>query len=47
MRIDKFVHSCLRLTIGQERLLFDPGKFSFVDGRVDPAVFSDVSTIVL
>ena len=36
MRIEKFVHSCLRLTLDGKRLLFDPGKFSFVDGRVDP-----------
>lgn len=47
MRIEKFVHSCLRLTVDGEHLLFDPGKFSFIDGRVDPAIFSDVSTVVL
>ena len=36
MRIEKFVHSCLRITNAGQRLLFDPGKFSFIDGRVDP-----------
>ncbi|CAA9492581.1 MAG: hypothetical protein AVDCRST_MAG91-619 [uncultured Sphingomonadaceae bacterium] len=47
MRIEKHVHSCILLTLAGERLLFDPGAYSFVDGRVDPATFSDVSTIVL
>ena len=42
MRIEKFVHSCLRLTLHGKRLLFDPGKFSFVDRRVDPRDLSDV-----
>ena len=35
MHIEKFVHSCLRLTVGADALLFDPGKFGFIDGRVD------------
>ena len=46
MRIEKFVHSCLRLTLDGKRLLFDPGKFSFVDGRVDPRDLSDVDFIL-
>ena len=47
MRIEKYVHSCILLTLEGDRLLFDPGNYSFVDGRVDPAIFSDVSTVVL
>lgn len=46
MRIEKFVHSCLRLSLDGQRLLFDPGKFSFVDGRVDPRDLSDVDFIL-
>lgn len=29
MRIRKFIHSCLLLEKGPDRILFDPGKFSF------------------
>ena len=47
MRIEKFVHSCLRLSLGGERLLFDPGRFSFVDGRVTVAQLGRPSTVVL
>ncbi len=47
MRIEKYVHSCLLLSHEGHKLLFDPGKFSFVDGRVDPGIFHDVQAIVL
>ncbi|PIB92837.1 MBL fold metallo-hydrolase [Caulobacter sp. FWC2] len=47
MRIEKFVHSCLRITVGGESLLFDPGKFSFVDGRVDPHQLAGPSLVAL
>lgn len=46
MRIEKLVHSCLRLTLEGKRLLFDPGKFSFADRRVDPRDLSDVDVIL-
>lgn len=46
MRIEKYVHSCLILSDGGQRLLFDPGKFSFVDGRVDPAQLSGADHIL-
>lgn len=46
MRIKKFVHSCLRLTLQSKRLLFDPGKFSSVDRRIDPRDLSDVDFIL-
>lgn len=46
MRIEKFVHSCLKVTLDGATLLFDPGKFSFVDGRVDPAQLSDADFIL-
>lgn len=47
MKISKYVHSCLLFEDGETRLLFDPGKFSFVDGRVEPETFSGVSAVVI
>ena len=47
MRIEKFVHSCLRLTSGGDTLLFDPGKFSFIDGRVDPKALAGAGFVVI
>ncbi len=47
MRITKYIHSCLLLEEAGEKLLFDPGKFSFVEGLVKPDIFGDVSTIVV
>lgn len=47
MRIEKYVHSCLLLTLDGTRLLFDPGKFCFVDHRVDPHRFTRLDGIVL
>ncbi len=47
MRISKHVHSCLVLEEQGQRLLFDPGVFSFVEGLVRPEDFENVATIVL
>jgi L-ascorbate metabolism protein UlaG (beta-lactamase superfamily) len=47
MRIRKYIHSCLLVESGDARILFDPGKFSFLDGAVKPESFSDLSAIVL
>ena len=47
MKIAKYIHSCLLFEEKGEKLLFDPGKFSFLDGRVTPETFGDVSTVVL
>jgi L-ascorbate metabolism protein UlaG (beta-lactamase superfamily) len=47
MRVHKYIHSCLLIEHEGEKLLFDPGKFSFVEGRVKPEIFSDVSTVVV
>jgi L-ascorbate metabolism protein UlaG (beta-lactamase superfamily) len=47
MLITKFLHSCLVLEKDSERILIDPGKFSFVEKQVDPAEFSDISAIFL
>jgi L-ascorbate metabolism protein UlaG (beta-lactamase superfamily) len=47
MRISKYIHSCLLVEEGGEKILFDPGVFSFIEQRVRPETFKDVSTIIL
>lgn len=47
MKIEKFIHSCLRVTIDGQQLLFDPGKFSFREGRVAPDELVGASVIVV
>ena len=47
MRISKFIHSCLLFEYEGEKLLFDPGAYSFIEGRVTPETFRDVSTVVI
>lgn len=47
MRIAKFIHSCLLVEQGEEKLLFDPGKFSFVEGRVKPEQFNGLTAILI
>ena len=47
MRISKYLHSCLLFEKDGEKLLFDPGKFSFIEGGISPALFGDVSAVVL
>jgi L-ascorbate metabolism protein UlaG (beta-lactamase superfamily) len=47
VRISKFIHSCLLFEHEGDKLLFDPGNFSFIEGRVTPETFQDVSTVVI
>ncbi len=47
MRISKYIHSCLLVEEGGEKILFDPGVFSFIEQKVRPETFKDVSTIIL
>lgn len=47
MIISKHIHSCVVVEQGGDRVLFDPGKFSFVEGRVSPEDFADVSAVVI
>lgn len=47
MRIRKYIHSCLLVDAGDTRILFDPGKFSFMDGAVKPEDFRELSAIVI
>ena len=47
MRITKYIHSCLLFEHEGEKLIFDPGNYSFIEGRVTPETFRDVSTVVI
>ena len=47
MRIRKYLHSCLLIEKKDNRLLIDPGIFSFIEGTVDPAVFEYISVIAI
>ncbi len=46
MRISKYIHSCLLVEKGMDKILFDPGKFSFVEGLVKPEQFENLSAII-
>src|SRR4051812_10713121 len=47
MRITKYIHACLLIEDGPSRILFDPGRFSFIEGLVDPNVFRDLSAVII
>ncbi|MDG4786125.1 MBL fold metallo-hydrolase [Micromonospora sp. WMMD1102] len=47
MRIAKYLHSCLLVEQDGVRLLIDPGRFSFVEGRVDPMDFAPLDAVAL
>jgi L-ascorbate metabolism protein UlaG (beta-lactamase superfamily) len=47
VRISKYIHSCLLFEHEGEKLLFDPGNYSFIEDRVTPETFQDVSTVVI
>lgn len=47
MKITKYLHSCLVFELDGYKLLFDPGKFSFAEGRVTPLMFADVDSIII
>lgn len=47
MRITKYIHSCLEIEKGANKILFDPGKFSFLEGDVKPEQFQDIEAIII
>ena len=47
MRVSKYIHACLVVEEGGDRLLFDPGVFSFIEKRVHPADFEGISAVVI
>ena len=47
MHIAKYIHSCLLFSHEGEKLLFDPGVYTFIEGRVAPETFRDVASVVI
>lgn len=47
MRVSKYIHACLLVEDGDDKILFDPGKFSFVEGLVKPDDFKSLTAIIL
>lgn len=47
MKISKFLHCCLVFEDNGYQLLFDPGKFSFAEGKVTPDDFAGVDAIII
>lgn len=47
MKITKYIHSCLLFEKGDDRILFDPGLFSFAEGLVKPSQFKNIQAIII
>ncbi|MDQ3750517.1 MAG: MBL fold metallo-hydrolase [Acidobacteriota bacterium] len=47
MRITKYIHSCLLIENETDKILFDPGLFSFVERKIKPSQFTDLLAIIL
>ena len=47
MRVLKYLHSCVLVEANDTRILFDPGRFSFMDGAVQPEQFRDLDAVVI
>lgn len=47
MTIQKFLHSCLLVAVGDKKLLIDPGAFCFVEGLLQPEDIGPVDVILL
>lgn len=47
MRVTKYLHSCLLVEEAGTRLLIDPGRFSFAEGRVTTEDFGPVDAVAI
>lgn len=47
MKVGKFLHSCLLIEKGEDRILFDPGKFSFVPEGARAADFTNLNAVII
>jgi L-ascorbate metabolism protein UlaG (beta-lactamase superfamily) len=47
MKIQKFLHSCLLIEHEGARVLFDPGLYSFIEGRVKPEDFKNIDAVFI
>ncbi|MEK7652062.1 MAG: MBL fold metallo-hydrolase [Patescibacteria group bacterium] len=47
MKISKFLHSCILLEQGDSKILFDPGTYCFMEGKVKAEDFKNISGIFI
>lgn len=47
MKITKYIHSCLVIEKDSDRLLFDPGLFTFAEGLVKPSQFENIRAVII
>lgn len=47
MRVSKFIHSCVLVEKADSSILFDPGKFSFIEKLVRPDQFHNLTAVIL
>ncbi|MGB5187846.1 MAG: MBL fold metallo-hydrolase, partial [Acidimicrobiia bacterium] len=47
VKITKLVHACLLVEVGGERILIDPGVFSWEDERLDPSMVEGVDRVLI
>jgi len=46
MRITKFAHSCLLVEEGKTKILIDPGRYCFIEGKMQPEDFPDFNVLL-
>ena len=47
MRITKFGHSCLLVEEGEAKILIDPGRYCFIEGKMQPEDFPDFGALLI
>ena len=47
MKITKYIHSCLQIEKGSDKILFDPGLFTFAEGLVKPSQFKNIQAVII
>lgn len=47
MKITKYLHSCVALEDSGKRLLFDPGAFVFIEGKMQPEDIGPVDVVLI
>jgi L-ascorbate metabolism protein UlaG (beta-lactamase superfamily) len=47
MKVSKYIHSCLLIEKNGDRILVDPGKFSFLEDAVKPEDFTGLSAVLI
>lgn len=47
MKITKYIHACLQIEKGSDKILFDPGLFTFAEGLVKPSQFENIQAVII